>query len=112
MPGSNHSSITASSCQTCDSHGCCTLNDSPAAHGLRGDRVLIWELTVGALEAWVEACGHSFGKSSSNSQMQGVRALGADGFVGHPVPAGNLAVQLDGRGHGGSWRASRGDDGD
>ncbi len=59
-----------------------------------------------------ETCGHSFGKSGSNSQVQGVRAMGADGAVGHPVPAGNLAVQLNGCGHGGSWRASRGDDGD
>jgi hypothetical protein len=60
----------------------------------------------------VETCGYSPGKSGSNSQMQGVRAMGADGAVGHPVPAGDLVVQLDGRGYGGSWRASWGDDGD
>jgi hypothetical protein len=44
--------------------------------------------------------------------MQGVRAIGADGTVGHPVPVSDLPVQLDGRGHGGSRRMCRGDDGD
>jgi hypothetical protein len=55
---------------------------------------------------------HSSSKGNSNSQMQGVRTMGVDGAVGHPVPAGDLAVQLDGRSYGGSWRVSRGDDGD
>jgi hypothetical protein len=54
VPGSSHLGITASSRQTCDPHGCCTLNASLAAHGFRSNRVLIWELTVGTLEVWVE----------------------------------------------------------
>ncbi len=54
MPSSGYPGITASSRQTCDSHGCCTLNDSLAAHGLGSDRVQIWELTVGVQGAWVE----------------------------------------------------------
>ncbi len=41
-----------------------------------------------------------------------MRNLGDDGFMGDPVPAGHLTLQLDGCGNGGSWRASRTDDGD
>jgi hypothetical protein len=71
MSGSGHPGITTSSRQTCDSHGCCTLNDSLAAHGLRSDRVQIWELTVGTLEAWVEVlkgCGCGVGGGTEASE--------------------------------------------
>jgi hypothetical protein len=33
--------ITTGVRQTCDSHGCCTLNGPPAAHGPRSDRVWV-----------------------------------------------------------------------
>jgi hypothetical protein len=44
--------------------------------------------------------------------MQRVRNLGVNDLIGNPVPAGDLAFQLDGRGHGRSWRTSWADDGD
>jgi hypothetical protein len=56
--------------------------------------------------------GHCHGESNSNSKMQGVRNLGAEGLVGNPVSAGNFALQLDGCGNGRSRSASRADDGD
>jgi hypothetical protein len=74
--------ITASSRQMCDPHGCCTLNASLAVHGVRSDRVLIWELTVGALEAWVEVlkgwgCGVGGGAVDRRLVRCEVRGTGA-----------------------------------
>ncbi len=60
----------------------------------------------------VAADGHCPGAGDSNSKMQGVRDLGADSLVGDPVPAGDLALQLDGCGNGGSRSTSWADDGD
>ncbi len=60
----------------------------------------------------VEAYGHNSGENNSDSQMQGVRVVGADSPVGNPVPASNITVQLDGRGHGGSQSPRQTDDGD
>jgi hypothetical protein len=60
----------------------------------------------------VAASGHCPSESDSNSKMQGVRNLVADGLVGDPVSAGNFALQLDGCGNGRSRSASRTDDGD
>jgi hypothetical protein len=54
MPGSSHPGVTTSSRWTCSLRGCCTLNEFQAAHSSRSDCVLIWELTVGTLEALVE----------------------------------------------------------
>ncbi len=38
--------------------------------------------------------------------------VGADGPMGNFVPSGDIALQLDGRGHGRSWSPCRADDGD
>ncbi len=44
-------------------------------------------------------------------RYKGVRNLGVDGPMGNLVPAGDLAFQLDGRGHGRSRHTSQADDG-
>jgi hypothetical protein len=46
----------------------------------------------------VQADGNHPDSNNSNSQMQGVWNLGDDSIMGDPVPAGHLALQLDGRG--------------
>jgi hypothetical protein len=55
---------------------------------------------------------HCSSKGYNNSKMQGVWYVGTDGLLGHPVPAGDLTFQLDGRGHGGRWSMGGSDDGD
>jgi hypothetical protein len=45
-------------------------------------------------------------------RYKGVRIVGVDSHVGDPVPVGHLALQLDGRGDGGSRGKSRPDDGE
>jgi hypothetical protein len=60
----------------------------------------------------VTANGYSPGEGGGNSKIQGVWDLGVDSPMGNLVPAGDLAVQLDGRGHGRSWHTSQADDGD
>ncbi len=52
------------------------------------------------------------GESSGDSKIQGVWKLGVDGPMGNFVPAGDFAFQLNGRGLGRSWHASRANDGD
>jgi hypothetical protein len=59
----------------------------------------------------VTANGYSAGEGSSNSKIQVVRNLGVDSPLGNLVPAGDLAFQLDGRGHGRSRHTSQADDG-
>jgi hypothetical protein len=60
----------------------------------------------------VQVDGYRLDSDNSNSQMQRVWDMDNDSLVGDPVPAGHLALQLDGRGDGGSRRAGRPDDGE
>ncbi len=55
---------------------------------------------------------HCPAKGNNNSKMQGVPDLGVNGLLGDPLPAGNLALQLGGRGDGGRGSEGRPDDGD
>jgi hypothetical protein len=59
-----------------------------------------------------QANGHCHDTSNSDSKMQRVWNLGADGSVGDPLLAGDLTFQLDGCSDGGSRRTGRTDDGD
>ncbi len=60
----------------------------------------------------VEAYSHNSGEDNSDSEMQGVRVVGVDSPMGNLVPAGDITVQLDGRGHGRSRSPRQADDGD
>ncbi len=55
---------------------------------------------------------HCPAKGNNNSKMQGVWYLGANGLLGDPLPAGNLAFQLGGCGNGRRGSEGRPDDGD
>ncbi len=55
---------------------------------------------------------HCPAESNNNSKMQGVWDLGVDGLLGDPLPAGDLALQLGGRGDGRRGSKGRPDDGD
>ncbi len=87
MSGSSHLGITASIRHMCNLHGCCTLSDPSAAHGLRSDHALIWELTIGILEAWVEVlkgwgCGVGGTVDRQLDEVRGVRHRGEWNLIG------------------------------